>query len=258
MRNFLQDEIDTLQTFMWAGDVNGDREISYGEFVDRFHDFIAELRPGNVKAESHKAMAALAKSDLMTRLFKHKDDFLQRLAKVSTHSMRMVDPQELRSALEGMKKLKLSDDEIEWITLAANTYGRERFDAVALIEAAAVKRGVDLDIANRNFKRAVALDVEETKLDDKTLEEFRLRAQGLQKKVGPLIHELMGKISAKTGDSLQRAFRALDIDKSGVLDTDNLIQGFKLFQMDITEEQAQDIVGACDVNQVRGGWCDRR
>lgn len=235
---------------MWAGDINGDNEISYGEFVDRFSDFIAELRPGNVKAESHKAMAALANSDLMTRLFKHKDEFLHKLSGVSTHSMRMVDPQELRSALESMKKVKFTDDEIEWITLAANTFGRERFDAVALIEGAAIKRGIDLDMANRGFKRAVALDVEETKLDKKTLEEFRQRAEGLQKKVGPLIHELMGKISAKTGDSLQRAFRALDVDKSGVLDTDNLIQGFKNFHMNITEEQAQDIVGACDVNQV--------
>lgn len=234
---------------MWAGDINGDQEISYGEFVDRFGSFIDELRPGNVKEESHKAMTALAESDLMTRLFKYRDDFLQNLSKASTRSMRMVNPAELRTALESMKKLKLTDEEIEWITLASNAYGRDRFDPVALIEAAAVKRGIELDLANRGFKRSVALDVEETKLDEKNLEEFRARAKIYQKKVGPLIHEVMAKIGAKTGDSLQRAFRALDMEKTGVLSPEGLIEGFAQFGLELSEEQAQDIVKACDINQ---------
>ena len=252
----LQDEIETLQEFMWAGDVNGDGEISYGEFVDRFHDFIGELRPGNIKAESHKAMAALASSDLMTRLFKHKDEFLEMLSKASTMSMRMVDKDELKIALESMKRLKLSEDEIEWITLAANTMGRPRFDPVSLIEAAAVKRGIDLDLANRDFKRGIAIDVETTNLDARTLAEFQARAKGLQLKVGPLIYEIMEKIGAKTGDSLQRAFRALDIDKTGVLSKDNFIDGFKQFDLHLSDEQAADIVGACDINQVSTCVCE--
>jgi len=245
----VQEEIKVLQEFMWAGDANGDNEISYGEFVDRFGDFIAELRPGNVKEESHKAMAALSKSDLMTRLFKYKEDFLQQLAKASTQSMRTVNKQEIRTALENMKHLKLTDDEIEWITLAANTFGRERFDPVALIEAAAVKRGLDIDVANQDFKRGVAYDVKETKLDEQTLQEFKYRAKDLQRKVGPLIHHLVGKIGAKTGDSLQRAFRALDVDKTGVVSSENLVEGFKQFGMLISDQEAQDIVGACDINQ---------
>ena len=239
-----------MQDFMWAGDINGDNEISYGEFVDRFGAFIAELRPGNVKEAAHKAMAALSESDLMTRLFKYKEDFLQQLAKASTQSMRMVNKQEIRTALENMKHLKLSDDEIEWITLAANTYGRERFDPVALIEAAAIKRGIAIDITNQGFKRnAVAYDVQATKLDEKTLAEFQERAKHLQRKVGPLIHDLVSKIGAKTGDSLQRAFRALDVNKTGVVSSENLVEGFRQFGLAISNQEANDIVGACDINQ---------
>ena len=226
----LQDEVAILQDFLWAGDVNDDGEISYKEFVDRFSEFIEQLRPGNVKEESHKAKVALAKSDLMGRLFKHRDEFLDHLSKAAgSNSMRMASAEEIRAALESMKKLKLTNDEIEWITLAANTHGRERFDPVQLIEAAAIKRGIELDLANRDFRRAVAMDVEETKLDEKTLEEFRKRAKDLQKKVGPMIDKLMEKIGAKTGDSLQRAFRALDVDKKGVLSPENLVDGFAQF-----------------------------
>jgi hypothetical protein len=244
-----QEEIETLQKFMWAGDVNGDHEISYSEFVDRFGDFIAELRPGNVKLESHNARVGLADSDLMTRLFNHKEEFLQQLSNVSTHSMRALNAEEMKQAMQGMKGLKVTDDEIEWITLAANTHGRDRFDPVALIEAAAIKRGVDLDLANRGFRRGFAVGVQETKLDEKTLERFRQRSKDLQQKVGPLIHHLMGKIGEKTGDSLQRAFRALDVDKSGVLSPENLVAGFKEYGMEISAEQAKEIVGACDINQ---------
>ena len=244
-----KNEIKTLQDFLWAGDVNDDGEISYGEFVDRFSEFVAQLRPGNIKAESHKALGALADSDLMSRLFKYHDEFLQNLARESTHSMRMVTAEELTAALKKMKQMKFSDDECEWLAVAANTFGRDRFDPVALIEMAAVKRGVELDLANRDFRRAVAIGVEETHLDAKTMAEFKARAMQLQKKVGPLIHKIMEKIGEKTGDSLQRAFRALDFNKSGVLTPEDLVQGFKNFDLHITDETANDIVGACDINQ---------
>jgi len=245
-----QDEIAALQEFMWAGDINGDNEISYAEFVERFGEFVAELRPGNIKAAGHRAAQALADSDLMTRLFKHRNEFLDCLAKASTQSMRMVSSEELQKALTSMKGLKLSDDEIDWLTIAANVRALDRFDPVALLEAAAVKRGVELDVANRAFERAVAMDVEQTKLDETTLEYFRERALKYQAKVSPVVDQIMAKIGAKTGGSIQRAFRALDVQKKGVISAEDLVVGYRNFGETITHEQAQDIVNACDINQV--------
>ena len=97
--------------------------------------------------------------------------------------MRMVTAEELTAALKKMKQMKFSDDECEWLAVAANTFGRDRFDPVALIEMAAVKRGVELDLANRDFRRAVAIGVEETHLDAKTMAEFKARAMQLELEV---------------------------------------------------------------------------
>mmetsp|Transcript_39185 Transcript_39185/g.123538 ORF Transcript_39185/g.123538 Transcript_39185/m.123538 type:complete len:523 (-) Transcript_39185:620-2188(-) len=245
-KDLKDDEISLLENFLWKADRNGDGVLEYDEFVNRLAEFEQSLQFDRANQVSHEAMTALVNSKLWKEIERNRREIIAEMARSATSGIRSMSKGEVWEALGRVKGMKFTDEIKEWFIAAANTWDEERFNAGSLFDRSSEAGG--FDIANFNFMRDTVKDLRPTHMSPEKLAEYKAKALARMERMRPKIENLISKLTLQVGNSLHRAFRALDDNKTGVLNAEKIYNGFKRHGVKISEEEAGEIVQACDIN----------
>eukprot|EP00960_Hanusia_phi_P023332 688713-Hanusia_phi.AAC.7 len=240
------DEISLLEDFLWKADRNDDGVLEYDEFVNRLSEFEQSLRFDRANQVSHDALTALLHSSAWREIEKNRREIISEMAKSCSSGIRSMTKAEVWEALGRVKGMRFADDMKEWFITAANTWNEDRFNGAALFDHSS--QAGAFDVANFNFMRETVKDLRPTQMSAEELAEYKAKALARMEKMRPNIEKLISKLTLQVGNSLHRAFRALDENKTGVLNAEKIYNGFKRHGVKISEEEAAEIVRACDIN----------